>query len=209
MRTQESGNAVGGQDAVQGRPVFWVRLKHLLEQILQLVGKATGEGRVRTPTHLKDQAPPAGRLELDTQRGRGEASRPAIILQQCFVISGCDLRGGSRNIAHKVSLTIFGAARRRKGKYRVSQGAELVENAAQRPHITAGHTNTERVIHPLQTLVTYRQGEEEKPHDETHHGFGHTLSFKCVSKRVAAAVRGWIVNPERKVLANMEIEERS
>lgn len=70
MCAQESGNPVRGQDGVQGRPVFWVRLKHLLDQILQLVGEVTGEGRVRTPTHLKDQALPAGCLELDTRTRR-------------------------------------------------------------------------------------------------------------------------------------------
>lgn len=67
MGTQESGNPVRGQDGVQGRPVFWVCLKHLLDQILQLVGQVTGEGRVCTPTHLKNQALPAGCLELDTR----------------------------------------------------------------------------------------------------------------------------------------------
>lgn len=67
MCTQESGNPVRGQDAVQGWPVFWVCLKHLFNQILQLVGQVTGEGRVRTPTHLKNQALPAGCLELDTR----------------------------------------------------------------------------------------------------------------------------------------------
>lgn len=67
MWTQELGNPVTGQDGVQGRPVFWVRLKHLLDQILQLVGQVVGEGRVRTPTHLKDQALPAGCLELDAR----------------------------------------------------------------------------------------------------------------------------------------------
>lgn len=30
MCTEEFGNPVGGQDAVHGRPVFWVCLKHLL-----------------------------------------------------------------------------------------------------------------------------------------------------------------------------------
>ena len=37
----------------------------------------------------------------------------------------------------------------------MSQGAELVENAAQRPHITAEHTNTQTVIHSQQTFVMY------------------------------------------------------
>lgn len=70
MFTQESGHPVRGEDGVQGRPVLWVCLKHLLDQILQLVGQVTGEGRVRTPTHLKNQALPAGRLELDTRTRR-------------------------------------------------------------------------------------------------------------------------------------------
>lgn len=65
MWMQEFGNPVRGQDGVQGRPVFWVCLKHLLDQIVQLIGQVSGEGRVRTPTHLKNQALPAGRLELD------------------------------------------------------------------------------------------------------------------------------------------------
>lgn len=56
-----------GQDGVQGRPVLWVGLKHLLDQIVQLIGQVAGEGRVGAPTHLKDQALPAGRLELRTK----------------------------------------------------------------------------------------------------------------------------------------------
>lgn len=52
MCAQESGNPVRGQDGVHGRSVSWVCLKHLLDQILQLVGQMIGEGRVRTPTHL-------------------------------------------------------------------------------------------------------------------------------------------------------------
>lgn len=67
MCTQESGHPVRGQDGVQGRPVFGVRLKHLLHQILQLVGQVVGKGRVRAPTHLQNQALPAARLELNTR----------------------------------------------------------------------------------------------------------------------------------------------
>lgn len=52
---------------MQGRPVSRVRLKHLLDQIPQLVGQVTGEGRVRTPTHLQYQALPAGSLELEAE----------------------------------------------------------------------------------------------------------------------------------------------
>lgn len=52
---------------MQRRPVLWVCLKHLLDQILQLVGQVAGEGRERTPTHLQNQALPAGCLELDTR----------------------------------------------------------------------------------------------------------------------------------------------
>lgn len=71
MCTQQSGNTVRGQDGVQRRPVFWICLKHLLDQILQLVGQVVRQGRVRTPTHLKNQALPAGRLELNI-RARSE-----------------------------------------------------------------------------------------------------------------------------------------
>lgn len=63
---QESGNSVRGQDRVHGRPVFWVRLKHLLDQVLQLIRQVAGEGRVGTTAHLQNQALPARRLELDT-----------------------------------------------------------------------------------------------------------------------------------------------
>ena len=63
----------------------------------------------------------------------------------------------STGILHNDSLTIFGErpAERRDRKYRVSQGAELVEDAAQRPHITAEEINTETVIHSHQTFVMY------------------------------------------------------
>lgn len=44
MCTQESGNAVRCQDGVNGWPVLWVCLKHLLDQIQQLIGQMTGEG---------------------------------------------------------------------------------------------------------------------------------------------------------------------
>lgn len=82
MCAQEFGNAVRGQDGAQGRPVFWVRLEHLLDQVVQLVGQVIGEGRVRAPAHLKDQALPAGCLELDTRTRRenhGATSEPRKI----------------------------------------------------------------------------------------------------------------------------------
>lgn len=60
---------MGVKDGAQGRPVFWVRLEHLLDQVLELVGQVAGEGRVGTSAHLKDQALPAGRLELNTGEG--------------------------------------------------------------------------------------------------------------------------------------------
>lgn len=70
MCSKESSNPVRGEDGVQGRPVFRVCLKHLLDQVLQLIRQVVGEGRVSTPTHLKNQALPARRLELNTaQRG--------------------------------------------------------------------------------------------------------------------------------------------
>lgn len=67
MFAQQSGNTVRSEDGVQGRPVFWICLKHLLDQILQLIRQVVWQGRVRTPTHLKNQALPAGRLELNTR----------------------------------------------------------------------------------------------------------------------------------------------
>lgn len=59
MRTQEFGRPVRSQDGVHRRPVSRVCLKHLLNQILQLVGQMIGEGRVCPPAHLEDQALPA------------------------------------------------------------------------------------------------------------------------------------------------------
>ena len=66
MWAQESGNPVRGQDCVHGRPVFWVCLKHLLDQGLQLIRQVVGKRRVCAPTHLQNQALPARCLELDT-----------------------------------------------------------------------------------------------------------------------------------------------
>lgn len=102
MCSQEFGNPVTGQDGMQRWPVFWVCLEHLLDQILQLIGQMIGEGRVRTPTHLKNQALPAGRLELDT-RIRCVSHKKnthqiiqfswrywtSIIPQQCSAVSHC------------------------------------------------------------------------------------------------------------------------
>lgn len=59
MRAQEFGRPVRSKDGAHRRPVSRVRLKHLLNQILQLVGQMIGEGRVCPPAHLKDQALPA------------------------------------------------------------------------------------------------------------------------------------------------------
>lgn len=72
MCTEESGNPVRRQDGVNGWPVLWVRLKHLLDQIPQLIGQMTGKGGVRTPTHLQNQALPARCLELDTVMRRDD-----------------------------------------------------------------------------------------------------------------------------------------
>lgn len=116
MCTQESGNAVRRQDGAQGRPVLRVGLKHLLHQIVELVGQVTGQGRVRTPTHLEDQALPAGRLELNTG-------------VRCEELNG-----------QNKTVSVF--SERKERAYRVTQGAELVENAAQRPHVTAGDIDT-------------------------------------------------------------------
>lgn len=65
MRTKELGNSVRGQDGAYGRPVLWVHLEHVLDQVLQLVRQVVGKGRVGSPTHLQNQALPAGRLELE------------------------------------------------------------------------------------------------------------------------------------------------
>lgn len=99
MCTQEFRNPVRGQDGVQGRSVFWVCLEHLLDQVLQLIRKMTGEGRVCTPAHLKNQTLPAGCLELDTGEKREDTTNHTV---------------------HEVW----------RREYRVSQGAELVQDAA-------------------------------------------------------------------------------
>lgn len=66
-RTQQPGSPVRGQDGAHGRPVFRVDLEHLLDQKLELVRQAGGEGRVRAPTDLQNQALPARRLKLGTR----------------------------------------------------------------------------------------------------------------------------------------------
>lgn len=67
MCTQQSGNTVRREDSVQGRSVFWICLKHLLDQILQLIRQMFWQGRVCTPTHLKNQTLPAACLKLNTR----------------------------------------------------------------------------------------------------------------------------------------------
>lgn len=50
---------------------------------------------------------------------------------------------------------------RREKEYRVSQGTEFVEDAAQRPHITAEHIDIEMVIHSHQTFVMYWHSQQD------------------------------------------------
>lgn len=65
MRTEQFADSVRGQNCAQGWTISGVGLKHLLDQIVHFIGQVFGQGRVRAPTHLKNQALPAGRLELD------------------------------------------------------------------------------------------------------------------------------------------------
>lgn len=173
MWTQQLGNPVRGEDGVQGRPVLWVRLKHLLDHIVQLVGQVFGQRRVSTSTHLQNQTLPAGRLKLETGWGvSGEdlwerkatplTSEPRKNTQQIIRLSWrywasrhsitmlCSIwRCDSGSILYTMSPWQYlqrgpRSRERREGKYRVVQGAELVEDTAQRPHIAAEHTHTYR-----------------------------------------------------------------
>lgn len=63
-----------GQDGLYGRPVPGVGLKHLLDQVVELVWELLGQRLVRSSRHFQNQALPAAGLEL-TQRRRDEVRR--------------------------------------------------------------------------------------------------------------------------------------
>lgn len=135
---------------------------------MQLIGQVAGEGRECTATHLQNQALPAGCLELDTRmkcednkphgnvwatkniHGRwynwAEDARPQSFCHIAALICVHVWWVTAKQVSTMIHWQIWeklvvnrGVSRR---KYRVSQGAELVQNTAQRPHITAERRNT-------------------------------------------------------------------
>lgn len=59
---------MGVKDGVYGGPVSGVGLKHVFNQVLQLIGKATGQRGIRSTTHFQNQTLPAASLELKQER---------------------------------------------------------------------------------------------------------------------------------------------
>lgn len=60
----------------------------------------------------------------------------------------------------------------------MSQGAEFVENAAQRPHITAEHTNIQTVIHSRQTFVMYWHSHSDSRMVNPHRSYIMTAELR-------------------------------